>query len=115
MSNAYRVRLADGQVFDKHRTPEQIRQEHPGAVIEGRIALDAHGIGYVVPFQGEQPVEKTERLEQEQQAPDYGSMTVAQLHAELGSRGIEYPGDAKKVDLVLLLQESDLGVLETVE
>lgn len=45
--------------------------------------------------------------EEEEEAADYSDYTVAELKEELDARSIEYGSDAKKADLVKMLEDSD--------
>jgi hypothetical protein len=114
----YRVRLPDGQVFDMFNLA-QIKRDHPNGYIEGRIVQDAVGIGVLTPYHGQQPYEAAEQRAQEaeevqedreaeaQEVVNYGGMTVAELRAELVTRGIEPGPDARKADLVSVLTTND--------
>ena len=111
MAETYRVRLADGQVFDMHRTPAAIRKQYPDAHIEGRIVLDDLGQGRVVPYHGEQPAEPDP-------AEPYEAMTVPQLRDEIERRALDKPAaDARKPELVAVLvrQDADTRATETAE
>ena len=59
MPERYRVRRADGQVFETRKTPAAIRKKYPDATIVGRVVEQEIVGAVVVPFQGEQPVETT--------------------------------------------------------
>jgi hypothetical protein len=111
----YRVRLPDGQVFETTNLA-WVKKEHPQAHIEGRIVPDAHGIGVLAPYQGEQPYDAAERRaaeaqtaeQAEQQRAAYEGMTVAELRSALASRGVETGATAKKADLIEALVNADL-------
>jgi hypothetical protein len=77
MPERYRVRTADGQVFDVHATPAKIRKEHPEGRIEGRIVVDELGQGRVVPYQGEQPEAAEDAAVSNESGPQSGDEPIA--------------------------------------
>lgn len=99
MAEMYLFSLPDGRSFDTDGTKsvEDIRKAHPQARITHQAELDENG-NFVAwhPFKSK----TAEPVKNEQK-------TVAQLRAELEARGIEAPADAKKADLIALLEGND--------
>lgn len=46
----YRIVTADGHEYDYHHGPEQLKQDHPGAVITGRRVVNSVGEGTYEPY-----------------------------------------------------------------
>lgn len=99
MAEMYLFSLPDGRTFDTDGTKsvEDVRKAHPQARITHEAELDEQG-GFVAwrAYQGK----TAEPAKPEQK-------TVAQLREELEARGVQAPADAKKADLIALLEGND--------
>lgn len=75
---------------------EQIVEMTVARALTAAEKLAAFGGGFIEVVEEEQ--------EQDQEQPPKNDLTVAELKEELDKRGIDYPSDAKKADLVALFE-----------
>lgn len=68
MSDVYHIVLPDGQEFAWHKSADELREVHPGAVITGRLVMDETGQGSWEPMSHQSAVAKARKADDDKTA-----------------------------------------------